>query len=183
MRSYVSTCQRVCALAQESKEDEGRALGRTVLSMTEWLWLPIICLLVPAMVALGKDFPRGLTASRLAEAAVATLLFWIRYRLRASVPTDLKFALTQRRCKYCGRYTAFIPPNHGFAYMGSNNCERCRRGYPMPSVSWDSDEGREYMYERGSVTEPEFYVEFERDFPGRPRSKMADHYLNGKAIR
>jgi hypothetical protein len=60
VRSYVSTCQRVCALARESKEDEGRALGRTVLSMAEWLWLPIICLIVPAMAVIGNDFPRGL---------------------------------------------------------------------------------------------------------------------------
>lgn len=78
------------------------------------------------------------------------------------------------RCKHCGHYTSYISPNAGFAYFGSNNCEVCDRGYPVPSVDWDNIDGQAYIFYRGSVTEKEFYDDFERKHsvsPGR------DHFM------
>jgi len=79
------------------------------------------------------------------------------------------------RCKYCGHYTSFINPNTGMAYMNSNNCGVCGRGYPAPSVYWDNIDGQAYIYYRGSVSEDVFYDEFERKhdvYPGR------DYFMN-----
>ena len=53
------------------------------------------------------------------------------------------------KCKYCGHYTNNVSPNEGPAYLGCNNCEHCGRGYPMPSIGWDSDLGQTYIYEQG----------------------------------
>lgn len=74
------------------------------------------------------------------------------------------------RCKYCGHYTSYIDPNTGFAYMDGNNCEICNRGYPVPTVYWDNIDGQAYIYYRGSVTDDDFYNDFERKHdvsPGR----------------
>jgi len=74
------------------------------------------------------------------------------------------------RCKYCGHYTSYIGPYTGFAYMDGNNCEICGRGYPVPTVYWDNIDGQAYIYYRGSVTEDEFYNDFEKKHdvsPGR----------------
>jgi hypothetical protein len=68
------------------------------------------------------------------------------------------------RCKYCGHLTSYFDPNEGFAYFGGNNCENCGRGYPMPDFAWDGIDGQAYIYYRNSVTEPEFYREFEAQF-------------------
>jgi hypothetical protein len=68
------------------------------------------------------------------------------------------------RCKYCGHFTSYIDPNEGFAYLRQNNCENCGRGYPMPDFAWDGIDGQAYIYYRNSVTEPEFYREFEAQF-------------------
>ena len=68
------------------------------------------------------------------------------------------------RCKYCGHFTAYIDPNEGFAYLGGNNCENCGRGYPMPDFAWDGIDGQAYIYYRHSVTDKEFYKEFEMQF-------------------
>ena len=83
----------------------------------------------------------------------------------------------KRCCKHCGYYTAFVSPNEGLAYLNSNNCQVCGRGYPMPSWQWDTEEGLRYMYERGSVSEPQFYREFEANHPGYPRSEAAQAVL------
>jgi len=86
--------------------------------------------------------------------------------------------IEKRRCKYCGHYTQYIPPNHSFAYLFlENHCRVCGRGYPMPTAFWDSEGGKAYMYERGSVCDPEFYATFELEHPQYPHSKQADHYL------
>ena len=74
------------------------------------------------------------------------------------------------RCKYCGHYTSYINPNEGFAYLSQNNCENCKRGYPVACVEWDNMDGQAYIYYRNSVTEDEFYDEFEKKYivsPGR----------------
>ena len=69
----------------------------------------------------------------------------------------------QTRCKYCCHYTDFIHPNNGWGWSG-NECRRCGRQYPMPDFLWDSIDGQGYIYYRGSVSEPEFYREFEAAF-------------------
>ena len=77
-------------------------------------------------------------------------------RFRKSPPLKL-------RCKYCGHCTDYISPNNGWGWAG-NQCYRCGREYPMPDFLWDSIEGQAYIYYRGSVSEPEFYREFEEVF-------------------
>lgn len=71
---------------------------------------------------------------------------------------------SQIRCKYCGHYTLYIDPLQGLAYLGTNNCQLCGRGYPTPDFVWDSLDGQAYIYYRGSVREDVFYQEFERTF-------------------
>ena len=68
------------------------------------------------------------------------------------------------RCKYCGRFTRYIEPDSGFAYLGTNNCDNCNRGYPAPDFCWDSIDGQAYIYYRHSVKEEVFYAEFEEQF-------------------
>lgn len=65
------------------------------------------------------------------------------------------------RCKYCGHFTPYIDPNQGFAYLGTNNCLVCSRGYPVPDFAWDGIDGQAYIYYRNSVKESQFYSEFE----------------------
>ncbi len=71
------------------------------------------------------------------------------------------------RCKWCARYTDWFDPGH--AMYDSNRCRHCKRMYPMPSVVWDSPEGRAYCYYRGSHEDRAFYQEFERDYAADPR--------------
>lgn len=68
------------------------------------------------------------------------------------------------RCKYCGHYTFYIDSLQGLAYLGTNNCQLCRRGYPTPEFVWDSLDGQAYIYYRRSVREDTFYQEFEQIF-------------------
>lgn len=67
------------------------------------------------------------------------------------------FRLRFIACKHCGRYTKYIDPNEGVAYLDLNNCQYCKRGYPMPSLMWDSVGGQAYMFYRRSVSECAFY--------------------------
>lgn len=78
------------------------------------------------------------------------------------------------RCKYCGHFTPYIDPDHGFAYMGTNNCAVCERGYPVPDFSWDGIDGQAYIYYRHSVKEDAFYTEFEEHFDPYPDHR---HFL------
>jgi hypothetical protein len=75
------------------------------------------------------------------------------------------------RCKYCGHYTLPIAPEYGFAYLGTNNCDICGRGYPTPDFAWDGIDGQAYIYYRNSVKEEEFYKEFERMYDVYPDHK------------
>ena len=70
----------------------------------------------------------------------------------------------QIRCKYCGHYTPYLDPLDGLAYLGTNNCARCGRGYPAPDFAWDGLDGQAYIYYRGSVKEDVFYTEFEQRY-------------------
>lgn len=72
------------------------------------------------------------------------------------------------RCKWCGHFTRYIDPNEGFAYQGTNNCQVCQRGYPASDFSWDGVDGQAYIYYRHSVTEKEFYSEFEQQYDVYP---------------
>lgn len=72
------------------------------------------------------------------------------------------------RCKYCGHFTPYIDPNQGFAYLNTNNCQICGRGYPAPDFAWDGIDGQAYIYYRHSVTEPQFYAEFEEQYDAYP---------------
>lgn len=71
------------------------------------------------------------------------------------------------RCKHCGHYTPYIDPNNGLAYFGTNNCQECGRGYPVPDFVWDSVDGQAYIYYRHSVEEEAFYREFEERYDVR----------------
>jgi hypothetical protein len=70
------------------------------------------------------------------------------------------FSLGLIRCKYCGHYTQYINPNDPtFGFINNNNCSKCNRMYPVPNFYWDGWEGLEYMENRHSVPEKEFYEE------------------------
>lgn len=91
------------------------------------------------------------------------------------------------RCKWCGRYTEFIPPNvptHGTSLLtfGLNNCRLCGRMYPMPSWEWDSPDGRAYNYYRmsfgNSKDDIKFYEEFESDYEPVPKNSLFKEQKN-----
>lgn len=86
---------------------------------------------------------------------------WLARRLKTS-PTP------KVRCKYCGHFTPYIHPELGFAYLGTNNCQGCDRGYPAPDFIWDGIDGQAYIYYRHSVKEQEFYREFESQYNVHP---------------
>ena len=79
-----------------------------------------------------------------------------------------KAPMLKVRCKYCGHFTPYIDPNQGFAYLDANNCQVCGRGYPAPDFAWDGVDGQAYIYYRHSVTEPQFYSEFEEQYDVHP---------------
>jgi len=105
------------------------------------------------------------THSPLSATGSAHLRSFDRYE---RLPFYLKWFLTapplKIRCKYCGEITTYIDPNQGLAYLGTNNCEACERGYPMPDFVWDGIDGQAYIYYRNSVKERVFYSEFETQF-------------------
>ena len=72
------------------------------------------------------------------------------------------------RCKYCGHYTPYHDPEDGVAYLDTNNCTSCGRGYPVPDFAWDGIDGQAYIYYRNSVKETEFYREFENRYEVEP---------------
>ena len=79
------------------------------------------------------------------------------------------------RCKHCGRYTPYVDPDAGFAYMGTNNCARCGLGYPTPDFAWDGIDGQAYTYYRGSVSPNEsFYRQFEETFNVDPVVRLVE---------
>lgn len=80
-----------------------------------------------------------------------------RYMKKSNVSENLI------RCKYCGHHTEYINPNEptmGFA--DTNNCAVCGRMYPVPDSYWDSWDGLEYINERPSVPDTQFYEEYEQ---------------------
>ncbi|MBI3124991.1 MAG: hypothetical protein HYZ10_11365 [Ignavibacteriales bacterium] len=85
-----------------------------------------------------------------------------------SVPRFFKFFKRlpdlKIRCKYCGHYTSYIDPEEPFPIWNRNNCEICSRSYPVPDFAWDGIDGQAYIYYRGSVSEKEFYKEFEEEY-------------------
>ena len=102
---------------------------------------------------------RAYEARCVARRKLPTWLRWLR-------PVDVR-----GRCKWCGRYTQYIDPNiptYGI-HREQNCCQHCQRMYPMPSVAWDSPDGRAYSYYRMSHGDDEaFYDEFEQDYAPNP---------------
>jgi len=47
-------------------------------------------------------------------------------------------------------------------------------------MMWDTIWGQKYMYNRGSVVDKKFYLEFEKDNPSHPKSDSANIYLTRK---
>jgi len=86
----------------------------------------------------------------------------IRWFLQKSAP------IFKIRCKYCGRYTPYIDPYCGVAYLDQNNCMKCGRGYPVPDFVWDGIDGQAFIYYRNSVTEKEFYKQFSDRYNPNP---------------
>lgn len=172
---YIKFCKNVLNTSL-SDEDKIYERDRKIRKWLELLWIPIIVLLLP-LLGLVLEEPTFSFFS-LVSVLIGALLIYIRVKITGSLSYDSSYRKV--RCKYCGHYTHYIAPNEGFAYMDSNNCSVCNRGYPMPSMMWDTDWGRAYMYERGSVTEPEFYREWEEEHPSHPKSEVADHYLRRK---
>lgn len=172
---YIKFCRNVLNTSL-SKEDEIYEKERTIRRALGLLWIPIIILLLP-LVLLGFEEP-SFSFLSLVSVSIGILIIYVRNKI--ATPLSHESSYHKLRCKYCGHYTNYTDPNEGYAYMGSNNCDVCGRGYPMPSGMWDTDWGKSYIYERGSVTEPEFYREWEEENPSYVKSKMADHYLGRK---
>jgi len=186
LRHYLTFCRKWGLVSPRfDTEEEPNALyeaTRRVRRAAYLLWLPTVGLLWPLVRLTSEDGP-GLTGASGADvfrialgACLVGALFLLHTAFRSGLFAD------QRRCKYCGRYTSYISPNHGLAYLGpgENSCGQCGRSYPMPSAQWDTEEGMRYMYERGSVPEATFYLEFEALYPGTPRSESAKAVLESQ---
>ncbi len=184
LRENISCYQRFCktVLSKElSDKDWSNEIDNVILDRDikthehlRLLWIPIIILLTPIVLILEADFLK-LNFYTVINTSTGFFLIYILFKVKADLYSELRSK--KIRCKYCGHYTEHIHPNSGLAYLGSNNCSVCNRGYPAPSIAWDSIEGQNYIYNRGSVTDREFYEEFEKNNPEHPKSKQADHYL------
>ena len=74
-----------------------------------------------------------------------------------------KFTVSQGlvRCKYCGQYTHYTNPDApSIGFPETNSCSKCYRMHPMPDFYWDGWDGLEYMKNRTSVPDEEFYKEY-----------------------
>jgi len=142
-----------------------------------WLLLPAIYLAYPLVPILSKNSNYIISIYDIIQIIMAIVVIWVFLKIDNE---DTRYKI---RCKYCGSYTYYINPNEDFALMHSNNnCSICGRMYPMPSKDWDTFQGQLYIYDRGSVTDKEFYEEFEKEHPEIPKSKAADHYLGRKEV-
>lgn len=70
------------------------------------------------------------------------------------------------RCKWCGRYTAWIDPNTPtYGSSHSNNwCTICHAPYHAPSWTWDSPSGRSYSFHRQSHQHQSFDSDLAEDY-------------------
>lgn len=174
---YIRFCENVLNKPL-SEEDQFYEIAQRIFSVTNLLWIPAIYLVLPALKILSEESFSNSSLTDIFMIISGIIIFTAIYLIHQTFPYG--FSNKKFRCKHCGHYTGYIPPNEGFAYMGSNNCYVCGRGYPMPSVMWDTNWGQSYMYERGSVTEKEFYEDYERQNPNESKSEMADLYLKRK---
>lgn len=113
-----------------------------------WLWLSVLYL---AILALLGSFTAWLPA-----VVIIGIICVIHRVFRDSRADELRI-----RCKHCGHFTGYIFPNQGMGWLGTNNCWHCGRSYPMPSIQWDTEWGLQYMAERGSAPEKEFFEEYQ----------------------
>jgi hypothetical protein len=174
IKHYHKFCSNVVR-TKPSENDKACKQTRATTKWLRWLALPGIYLLSPILKLSGEDGGFNLFVIKdFFSIFFGAIIFVSLYKVYSSFPTE---SIGKRRCKYCGHYTGYRSPDEGDAYMGTNNCEICGRGYPMPSARWDTDWGQSYIYQRGSVSDPEFYKEFEQENPDCQRSEAADHYL------
>ena len=103
---------------------------------------------------LPGDIPRWRQASRWWASRIGSWRVWHDF-FRGETPPFI-------RCKYCGRYIAYISPFDAF-----RKCEYCHRQYPTPSTYWDSLLGQAQIYTDHSVADSTFYHDFERQFDVR----------------
>jgi hypothetical protein len=171
LRYYVRFCNNVLG-AEASGNDKLYELSK---KLTKFLWCSALILSFQVLSIFSNKELRSFSFGDWGEIAAGVAVVLAMRVIYRECPSGNKL-----KCKYCGHYTNYIPPNEGLAYLESNNCGICGRGYPMPSIHWDSDWGQTYIYERGSVSEKKFYKEFEAMNPDYPKSEMADQILRGK---
>ncbi len=174
LRYYIKFCKNVLNV-RPNGEDQIYEIVHKIQESIYWLWLPGLYLLLPLLKLFYEDTELTFTFTDILSILFSGVLFLTLYKISNAIPYTSSY--TKVKCKYCGHYTGYINPNEDYAYLGGNNCSVCGRGYPMPSISWDTNWGQTYIYERGSVTEPIFYAEFEEENPDYPKSEMANHYL------
>ncbi len=150
----ISTANSAVNAYNSGKYDEALKHFRKALKITSAIEEEIYphLIICQRVVAIEKNYEDGRYEQRLSS--WESSLF---RRFRASPQMEI-------RCKYCGHYTRYIDPDQGLAYFGTNNCDHCFRGYPAPDFVWDSLDGQAYIYYRRSVSEEEFYEEFEELF-------------------
>lgn len=150
--------------------------ARKVRRASYWLVAACVILMVLGPTVLWEErethWPERIV-SYAAVGCIGLALFLLNAAFDAR-PLGGLFA-DKRLCKYCGHYTSYESPNSGGGLDVDRNskCEQCGRSYPMPSAQWDTEEGMQYMYERGSVSDVEFYRDFEAQHPGVRRSEAA----------
>ncbi len=178
LRYPIYFCKNVTGKSKNTSENHTYQITSKVRSGANWLWIPAIFLALPIFKLFVEESTDFFSFSDFIQVMMSVVLFIGIYKIHNSLPYGSGGG--KIRCKHCGAYTYYISPNEGLAYFNSNNCNKCGRGYPMPSSYWDTNTGQAYMYERGSVTEKEFYKEFEEMNPEYPKSDMAHNYLGRK---
>ncbi|MFA5166982.1 MAG: hypothetical protein WC530_00470 [Candidatus Omnitrophota bacterium] len=173
IRYYRKFCLNVVG-TKPSENDKMCKQARATMKWLRWLALPGVYLILPIFKLSDKDGRFGpFSVKDFVSIFLGAVIFVSGYKIYKPFFSGLGTL----RCKHCGHYTGYRSPDEGDAYMGTNNCEICGRGYPMPSARWDTDWGQSYIYQRGSVSDPEFYKEFEQENPDCQKSEAADHYL------
>lgn len=176
LKYAIRYCTKVINTRQNG-EDYLYVISSDIKRYLYLLLIPGIYLILPILGLLYEQ-PVVLNTSSIFRIILGGLVLLSAYQINSYLPSDSGHR--KLRCKYCGHYTNYIAPDDDVAYLGNNNCSNCGRGYPMPSCYWDTESGQKYMYERRSVTDPEFYVEFEKEHPFYPKSDIARKYEKTK---
>jgi len=144
----------------ETAMDGFRYFAEAIPASTEIIWpYMLFCEEVIAKSSNRDDIETRQNFERW-KAAKIMLPTWIFEHTFKSRPKKV-------RCKYCARFTAYIDPDEGVAYLGMNQCSHCQRSYSMPSLVWDSVPGQAYIFYRRSVNDVEFFQNFVKLFDVR----------------